>query len=240
MRSAPSSRRLAAKFSHRGPQASSWSRGGAERADPAALAQSRAEGEAAAVLGGDEQLLLHADGEGDVVFVEEVHPCEPDELPVRQEQPDARRAEDRQVAPHQRDPLAAVAGAAVVVEHAPDQRHARPPGDDGQHQDVDVARAELPLGAVEREMPRAARARGARPPAAPTSRLRGGRAGRTAAAGDRSRPPAPWLGRSQARWLRFTVRALTMPTTIRQSVSSRLLLSPTCGRSICWRVVMAR
>ena len=86
---------------------------------------------------------------------EEVDPRAPDELPVCQEQPNARGTEDRQIAPHQQGPLAGFAVAAVVVEHAPNQRHARPPGDDGQHQDVDVAGAELPLGAVEREMPRA-------------------------------------------------------------------------------------
>jgi len=154
MRSAPSSRTLGGEVQPQGAAGLVVVESGAERADAAALAQQRTEGEAAAVLGGDEELLLHADGEGDVVFVEKAHPCEPDELPVRQEQPDARRAEDRQVTPHQRDALAAVAGAAVVVEHAPDQRHPRPPGDDGQHQDVDVTRAELPLGAVEREMPR--------------------------------------------------------------------------------------
>ena len=127
---------------------------GAERVDAAAFSQPRAQREAAAVLGGDDHLLLHADREGKVVFLEEIHPFEPDELPVRKQQPDACRPEDRQVAPHQRDPLAAVAGAAVVVEHAPDQWHARPSGDHGQHQDVDVARPALPLRAVEREMPR--------------------------------------------------------------------------------------
>lgn len=128
--------------------------GGADRADPAAFAQQRAQGEAAAVLGGQDDLLLHADGEGDVVFVQETHPFEPDKLAIRQQKPDAGAAEDRQIAPHQRNALGGVAGSAVVVEHAPHQRHARAPRDHGQHQDVDVAFPELPLGAVERQTPR--------------------------------------------------------------------------------------
>jgi len=127
---------------------------GPEGADAATFPQQRAQGEATAVLCGHDELLLHADGERDIVFVEEVHPFDPDELPIREQEPDARGTEDRQVTLHQPDARGGVAAAAVVVEHAPHQRRPRPPRDHRQHQDVDVARAELPLGTVKRQMPR--------------------------------------------------------------------------------------
>ena len=47
-------------------------------------------------------------------------------------------------------------------------------------------------------------------------------------------------GRSQAMCSRFTVREPIIPITIRQSVSSRVLPSATCGCKIFWRAVWAR
>ena len=44
-------------------------------------------------------------------------------------------------------------------------------------------------------------------------------------------------GNSQTRWLKLTVRALTMPTIIKHIVSRRLLLNPKCGDNLFLRVV---
>lgn len=46
-------------------------------------------------------------------------------------------------------------------------------------------------------------------------------------------------GNSQARWLKLTVRAFTIPTTKRHIVSSRLLLNAKCGDNLSLRVVRA-
>jgi hypothetical protein len=99
-----------------------------------------------------ETVLAQSNGEGDAGFGEEGQPLRPDELPVRKEKPDARDVQEREIAPHQRDPLLGVR-AAGTLDHAPDQRHAEARRHGGQHEEVDVALAHPPLGSVERERP---------------------------------------------------------------------------------------
>ena len=60
----------------------------------------------------------------------------------------------REIPLHQRDALRrrAVAG---MREQGPHQRDTEPRRDEGQHQDVDVGLADLPIGSVKTKMPRA-------------------------------------------------------------------------------------
>ena len=50
----------------------------------------------------------------------------------------------------------------------------------------------------------------------------------------------PWqVGNSQARWLKLTVRAFTIPKIKKHIVSRRLLLKGKCGDNVALRVVRA-
>ena len=95
---------------------------GAEHARPPAQPEAGEQRQLVAFLGGDvepkvrlrrNEVLLQADGEGDIVFAQEFHPLATDELPVGQQQPDGGDLEDREVAPDQRDALRGAAVAAL-------------------------------------------------------------------------------------------------------------------------------
>ena len=73
--------------------------------------------EIAAVLGRDPQVLAQADREGDIGIVEKFDPVGPDELSIREQQPDARSREMREIPPQQRDP-----GRGRAVARALEQR----------------------------------------------------------------------------------------------------------------------
>lgn len=60
----------------------------------------------AAVIEGDGHVDLHADGEGDIVFIEEIHPFGADELAVGEQAADGGGGKQHQIAPHQRDAVA--------------------------------------------------------------------------------------------------------------------------------------
>ncbi|MBW8907886.1 MAG: hypothetical protein JF620_02425 [Mesorhizobium sp.] len=104
-----------------------------------------------AVFKGDGHVDLHADGEGDIVFVEEIHPFGADELTVGEQAADGGGGKQAEITAHQRDAVAGV-GVALMRQQGEQQRHPEATGDDGQHQDVDVARSELPVGAIERQI----------------------------------------------------------------------------------------
>lgn len=96
-------------------------------------------------------VLLDADGEWDLVVDQEFDPIGANELAIGEQQLDRGRAEQAQIALHQFDALAAVA-VALAIDHRPQQRHAEAPRHDGQHENVDVLAADLPVGAVERQV----------------------------------------------------------------------------------------
>jgi hypothetical protein len=125
---------------------------GVEDAAAAGAMQAGVERELMAGLVGDAQVVPDADGEGDIVIVEELQPLGADELAVAQEEADARDREMRQIAVHQRDAVGARA-AAAVGQQRPEERHAPAPGDRGEHRVVHLAPADLPVGAVEHQGP---------------------------------------------------------------------------------------
>ena len=61
----------------------------------------------------DAEILPQADGEADIVIVEEFQPLRPDELAIGQEQADARGREAGEIAPDEVDPDTGVAVAGV-------------------------------------------------------------------------------------------------------------------------------
>jgi len=117
--------------------------------------------EIATLFGGDAQILAHADREGDIGIVEEFDPIGADELAIRQQKPDARGREMREMTPQQRDPGRGRA-VARALEQGPEQRNPEAPGDDREHEVVHVVRPDLPVGPVERERPAARRSDQAR------------------------------------------------------------------------------
>jgi hypothetical protein len=102
----------------------------------------------------DDLLLLHADGEGDLRLHEKSKPFLTDELAVGEQHAHRAGLEARQVALHQGDALrrGAVPG---VIEQCPHQRHPEPRRDHSQYEHVDVGLADLPVGPVQAEIPRA-------------------------------------------------------------------------------------
>ena len=85
-----------------------------------------------------------------VAYAVVVEPCYPslaDELPVGDEAVDGGLAEELDVTLHQLYPLLGV-GVASLREEPEQQREGDTPVGDGQHEGVDVERAELPVGAV--------------------------------------------------------------------------------------------
>jgi hypothetical protein len=113
------------------------------------------------------------DGERRMIVVENLHvlaqpqkmldfrrlqPCDPgvaDELAVAGQRGDRligkRVLEDL----HQVDPLGGVR-VSRFVEHAPEQRHAHIIMRNAQHQNVEIGFAELPVGAIQRQVPKLA------------------------------------------------------------------------------------
>ena len=122
------------------------------------FAQQRLQGQLAPILADNVEAFLHPDHHGDIVFIEKTQPTDANELSIRQNQLDAGGTEQGQIASHQGNSLVCVAGASLV-QNRPHQRHPMTPGDDGQHQDVHVLAADLPIGPVQTQMPRRGQAR---------------------------------------------------------------------------------
>ncbi len=104
---------------------------------------------------GDEGVALDPLVEGNPLRLQPVEPRFAHEFAVGQQHGDPLRAEDREEALHQRFPLGRV-GVARLVQNAPEHRHGDAAIGDTQHQEADVGRAELPVGAIRRQPPRAA------------------------------------------------------------------------------------
>ena len=100
----------------------------------------------------DELLILHADCEGNALILEKLEPFLPNEFAISEEHPYARCFEERQIAQHQGDALLrrAIPG---VTQKGPHERDAVAFGNHGEHEDVDVGFADLPVGPVHAEIP---------------------------------------------------------------------------------------
>ena len=83
----------------------------------------------------------------DAAVVEPLHPVLTHELAIRQQAVDALRAEEPDIALYQFYPLLRVGGA-LLRQYAEQQRVGHPVVHHGQHKDVDVGAAELPIGPV--------------------------------------------------------------------------------------------
>ena len=105
-----------------------------------------------AVCETDQHVLLQADDKGNIVFVEEIHPIRPYELTVCQEGADGRCPEQAQIALHE---FNALSGGRItcMVQKNPHERHSETTCDDGQNQDVHIARSEFPIRPVKRQQP---------------------------------------------------------------------------------------
>ena len=83
----------------------------------------------------------------DAAVVEPLHSALTHELAIRQQAVDALRAEEPDIALYQFYPLLRVGGA-LLRQYAEQQRVGHPVVHHGQHKDVDVGAAELPVGPV--------------------------------------------------------------------------------------------
>ena len=83
----------------------------------------------------------------DAAVVEPLHPVLTHELAIRQQAVDALRAEEPVIALYQFYSLLRVGGA-LLRQYAEQQRVGHPVVHHGQHKDVDVGAAELPIGPV--------------------------------------------------------------------------------------------
>jgi len=124
----------------------------AEGAGPLPARDAGQEGELASVLGDDAHVLSQADGEGNVVVVEEFQPLGADELPVGEQDRDRGGREMREVALQQGDARGHRAGA-LPRQHRPEQRHAEAARHHREHEVVHLARSDRPVRPVEREGP---------------------------------------------------------------------------------------
>lgn len=93
------------------------------------------------------EVLPDADMVADAAVVEPLHPVLAHELAIRQKAVDALHAEEPDIALHQPYPLLRVGGA-LLGQHTEQQRVGHPVVHHGQHEDVDVGAAELPVGPV--------------------------------------------------------------------------------------------
>ena len=96
---------------------------------------------------GNPKVLPDADMVADAAVVEPLHPVLTHELAIRQQAVDALRAEEPDIALYQLYPLLRVGGA-LLRQYAEQQRVSHPVVHHGQHKDVDVGAAELPVGPV--------------------------------------------------------------------------------------------
>jgi len=116
------------------------------------LAQQGLELIATPILETNLAVLLHTDGEQNVVFQQKLYPPAADELAIGEQPGDRARTEKREIAPHQRDALTLVARPGLV-EKRPHQRNAKAPGGNRQHQNVHVVPPDLPVGPVQAQDP---------------------------------------------------------------------------------------
>lgn len=93
------------------------------------------------------EVLLDADVVADVVIVHPSDPLASDKLAVGEQAVDALYAEEPDIALHQPYPLLRVGGA-LLGQHTEQQRVGHPVVHHGQHEDIDVGAAELPIGPV--------------------------------------------------------------------------------------------
>lgn len=75
------------------------------------------------------------------------------EFPVGQQHTDGRGGEMCKITFDQGNAHGGV-GATAALDHRPEQRHPEPAGDDGQHEEIHLSLADLPVCAVECEQPR--------------------------------------------------------------------------------------
>ena len=108
-----------------------------------------------ALCRGDAQVAAQADGEGDIVFTQEIGPSPAEKLPVGKQQPDAQYIEKPGEAAHQRDALVG-AGVPPALDQRPHQRHPEAAGDRSEDEEVDLMAADPPLGPVEGQISRVA------------------------------------------------------------------------------------
>lgn len=108
----------------------------------------------AAIIKDDSEVLLDPYGERDLVGQQELKPAVSDELPASEQNVDRPRSECVQIAHHQRRAVGSAAGAGS--KHVPQDGNAHPARSDAQHQEVDVLRADLPVGPVETQRERSA------------------------------------------------------------------------------------
>ena len=116
------------------------------------LAQEALELIAAAIFEPKYAVLLHTDGEQDVVLQQKLYPPAADELAIGEQPGDRARAKKREIAPHQHDALTLVAGAGLV-ENRPHQRNTKALGGNRQHQNVHLVPPDLPVGPVQAQDP---------------------------------------------------------------------------------------
>ncbi len=126
--------------------------GGAELPRRPAFRQPRPQAQAAPVLGSHDQARLHADREGDAARLGKVQPFQSDELPIGQQELDRSGPGQGKMTPHQCDALLGIA-VARLVRHRPHQGHPKLRRRDRRHQNVDVARADLPVRPLKAQMP---------------------------------------------------------------------------------------
>ena len=103
---------------------------------------------------GNPEVLPDADMVADAAVVEPFHPVLAHELAIRQKAVDALRAEEPDIALYQLYPFLRVGGA-LLGQHAEQQRVGHPVVHHGEHKDVDVGAAELPVAPVDGQAKRA-------------------------------------------------------------------------------------
>ena len=103
---------------------------------------------------GDEGVAFDPLVEGNPSRLQPTEPRLAHEFAVGQQDGDPLRAEDREEALHQGLALGGV-GVARLARDAPEHRHGDAATGDPQHQEIDVHLAELPVGAIHRQPPRA-------------------------------------------------------------------------------------
>ena len=94
-----------------------------------------------------QELRHNVEAVADAAVVEPLHPVLTHELAIRQQAVNALRAEEPDIALYQLYPLLRVGGP-LLRQYAEQQRVGHPVVHHGQHKDVDVGAAELPVGPV--------------------------------------------------------------------------------------------
>lgn len=109
-------------------------------------------GELAAVVGDDAEVFPEADGEWDIVIVEEFEPRGADERAVGEQDADGRGREMREVALDERD-ARGHRRVPLPRQHRPEERRPEPARHDGEDDAVHFLRPDRPVGPVARQRP---------------------------------------------------------------------------------------